>query len=82
MTSSNNKDFNGQNNNFNSIFSQNIEYDPVIKKYYVSHRYYTKYFNTIQEALNELYMCSMIGEPINFSNASVYEKNKIDQNEK
>ena len=82
MTSSNNKDFNGQINNSNSIFSPNIEYDPVNKKYYVSHRYYTKYFNTIQEALDELYMCSTIDEPTLFSNVSIDEKNKIDQNKK
>ena len=82
MSSFNNKDFNEQFKNVNYLLNPCVEYDPINKKYFVAHRYYTKYFDTKQEAFDELCMCSVIGEPVNFSNTYSNELNKVNQNKK
>ena len=43
------------------LFYPTIGYDPERKKWFVAHRNYTRYFDTKEEALEELGMCSVIG---------------------
>ena len=43
------------------LFYPTVGYDPERKQWFVAHRNYTRYFNTKEEALEELGMCSVIG---------------------
>ena len=43
------------------LFYPTVEYDPERKQWFVAHRNYTRYFDTKEEALEELGMCSVIG---------------------
>ena len=55
----------------NCIYNLNnrpiIKYDNSKRKYYISHKFYTKYYNTKNEAVENLLSVSMIDMPKSFS---------------